>query len=884
MKRITLGTYQWIAQSFPETFLRAHGDDMVYASKELIEEVAAREGTRGILRMAPGLLADLLRRITVEYAAECWQDLKYAMRNLRRQKGMALLSIVSLSLGISMVTSMYSQFESTMFRVVPGESKPEELLSFQRPISFPDYEQIRDASGQFREFAAYIPNAPVMAGIGRKSERRWAHIVTLNYFQTLGARVVRGRAIGEEDRRGAAVAVIGHRLWREQFGSDPGIVGQGLRLNGKSVTVVGIAAPEFRGTSPMLMSADLWLPVTVGANVAPELSNGLLEKRVASFQAIGRLKAGIGTKQAEATLDAQIRSIEIQAGDPNKDRKGRRVTLMPGGRVFPIRNEDIGVTMGLPLSLITLMLWIACANVATLVLAKALARRKEIGIRLSLGASRARLIHQLLTESMVLAVAGGVLGLVWALWSTRLLDIYKPVMPGYVDLTMSISWVALAVTFAASVLTGIFCGLTPALQATKTDLASALKGVAQGQRARWWSSRNLLVLQQVAASLALLLITGFVVIGFNRNSRIDVGFDSSNLYQFSLDPLRAGYSSDRTIGFFRNLKDEVERIPGVVSAALAERAPMDLGRNVQTMATKSDFEEAKRQVRTIRVDRVGPGFFETAGVSVLSGREFRASDVESSESFAVVNQEMAGKVWPEKSPVGEMTEIAGKPHRVLGVVKTIRSGSILPMSFPTAYALMGADDYLKPLPEGMTLLVRAQPGFDAVNAVQQTILSRDPEFTFFHSTSVAEQIANGATIARMVSYTYGGMGAYGLLLAAIGLAGVTAQAVVRRTKEIGIRMALGAQPGNILRLVMKEGFLLTAAGTAIGVAGALALAKLLGAFFAALSDMTKTTMTDPLIIVGGPLLSFALTLVACFWPASRSIRIDPVRAIREESS
>lgn len=881
MKPIVLGIYQWIAQAFPETFLRSHGDEMVHMSKEMIEEIAAREGTSGLIRLAPRLFIDLLRRITIEYTAELWQDLKYAFRNLSHQKGMAALAIISLSLGIGMVTAMYSQIESTMFRFVSGESKPEELVSFYRPISFPDYEQIRDTSGQFRQFAAFIPNAPVMVEIDRKTERFYAHIVTLNYFSVLGATSARGRVIGQEDRGGAPVAVLSHRLWSQRFNSDPMIVGRSIRLNGKSVTVVGIANSEFRGTSPMMMSADLWFPVTVGAEVAPELDNGLLQKRVASFHVIGRLNAGIGTKSAEAALDAQLRNIEIQAGDPNKDRNGRRVTLMPAGRVYPVRDEDMGVTMGLPLTLIALMLWVACANVATLVLARALARHKEIGIRLSLGASRWRLIRQLLTESTVLAAAGGTLGVVWAIWWMRIFELYKPVMPGYVDMAISISWRALAVTLAASILTGILCGLTPALHATRADLTSALKGPSEGRR-RWWSTRNLLILQQVAASLALLLITGFVVVGFNRNSRTNYGFDAANLYQFQLDPLRAGYPPQRTIDFFRNLKDETERIPGVTYAALSERSPVDLGQNTQTMSTKTDFENLKTQIQTIRIDRVGPGFFETAGVPVVFGREFRISEAQSSDALAIVNQEMVQQVWSGKNPVGEMTEIAGKQYRVIGVVKTIRSGSIMSMSYPTAYVPMGHDDYLKPLPEGITLLVRAQPGLDAVSAVQQMILARDPQFTFFRSGAVADQIESGAAIVRMISYIYGGMGAYGLLLAAIGLAGVTAQAVVRRTKEIGIRMALGARSGNILQLVMREGLVLTLIGSAIGVAGALVLAKSLASLFSALSEMTKTTMTDPLIIIGGPMLLVALTLAACFLPAVRSIRIDPVRAIREE--
>ncbi len=274
-------------------------------------------------------------------------------------------------------------------------------------MPFPDYEQIRDHGGQFESLAAYIPNIPVVVEIDQKPQRLWAHAVTLNYFPVLQAATALGRAIGREDQNGAPVAVVSHRTWKIRFAGDPQIIGRGIRLNGKLVTIVGVASPDFRGASPMLQVADFWLPVTLGATVLPELSDGVLEKRVAAFQLVGRLKPGIGRRQAEIALDAQIRNIEKQTGDPNARNEGLRARLVHGGRFFPVHDDDLGITLGLPLSLTGLMLWIACANVATMVLAKALTRRKEIGIRLSLGASRARLVRQLLTESMLLAVAGG---------------------------------------------------------------------------------------------------------------------------------------------------------------------------------------------------------------------------------------------------------------------------------------------------------------------------------------------------------------------------------------------------------------------------------------------------------------------------------------------
>ena len=812
------------------------------------------------------------------------QDLKFAFRNLSRQKAMTLMAVLSLSFPIAMVTTMYSQIESTMLRTVRGVADPGELTLLQRPVSFPDYEKMRDASGQFREAAALIPNVPVMFGVGtQKPGRRWAHIVTTNYFAVLGATASRGRVLGDADARGSqASMVISHRLWREAFASDPAVIGRDVKINGKPVTIAGIAQPGFQGSSPMMAVCDIWLPVTLSPEIVPELGNGLLEKRLARFQVLGRLTPGVGHQQAEAALDTLVRNIEIETGDPAAKREGRRVTLLPGGRVFPVRDEDLVVSLAMPLVLIGLMLWIACASIATMVLAKSLARRKEIGIRLAIGASRGRLIRQLLTESTVLAILGGILGLGLAQWSTGLLDLYKPILPGYVELSMEISWVALAVTFAASVLTGILFGLAPALKATRMDLTPALKGDAAPGRARWWSSRNILVLQQVAASLALLMLTGFIVIGFNRSSGIEVGFDAANLYQFSLDPIRDGYAPDRAVRFFETIVDDVRRVPGVEAAALAERSPTNLGQNAEMMGNRSDIEGMKEELRSVRVDRVGPGFFVTAGIPLIHGREFREADWKSSEALAVVNEEMAREAWPGRDPVGELTEIGGRAHRVVGVAKTIRTGAMLAVGRPSAYLLIDRETYLKPLPEGMTLLVRSKPAFDATTAVSRLIESREPDLTVFQAGSVAQQMDNGRAILRMVTYTYGSIGLYGLLLASIGLAGVTAQAVVRRTKEIGIRMALGARGMDVWRLVMREGLLLTLAGTLVGVAGAYAMTKVLSTFFASLTDFTKTTATDPLLVVGAPVLMFVLTVLACLGPSLRAVRIDPVRAIREE--
>lgn len=879
---LTVRLYRWIAQAFPETFLRAHGDEMIFASEEMIQETAARHGVAGLIRMVPRLVLDLLHRITVEYAAEIIQDLRYAIRNFRHQKVTAVTAILSLSFGISGVTVMYSQLESTMLRPVPAIRDADQLLAFQAPVSYPDYKKFRDAGGQFDSLAAYITKVPLMLRIDGKTDRVWGHIVTENYFSTLGTTASIGRLLNRDDRQGTAPSlVISHKLWKEKFAGDPKTVGQSIHVNGQPVTVVGVTNENFRGASPMLAAADIFLPVGIGPRVAPELGDSVLEKRVAAFTLFGRPKNGISTKQAEAALDAQMRTIEQEENDQAKDRKGRRVTLVPGGKIFPVRKEDLGVVTGMPLALIGLMLWIACANVATLILARALERRKEIGIRLSLGASRPRLIRQLITESLLLSVVGGVLGIVWSYWQLGSIDKFKPILPTYIDLQPFISWKALILTLGVSVLTGILAGLTPALEATRADLTSALKGSSVPRRVKWWGSRNLLVMQQVAASLMLLLITGLIIIGFNRNSGIEVGFNPVNLYRFSIDPIRDGYSNQKATNLISGLQDRISHVPGVTSVALSDNSPLSIGQNAMNMKIKVATQDTQSFLKSIRVDRIGPGFFGTLDVPILFGREFHRQDNPVANAV-IVNEEMARQLWPGKEPLGQSTEIDGKPHQVIGVVKNMRAGTILTRTFPSAFILMKDSDYLRPRPEGFTLLVRGQAGFDIVKAVQQEIHSRDPDLTIFNSASLEADITNSLYFVRMVSYTYGGMGLYGLLLAAIGLAGVTAQAVARRTKEIGIRIALGAKAKDVLQLVLREGFVLTVVGAVAGIAGALGIVKLLSAYFSALADVTQTSLSDPLLILGAPLLLCALAMLACFWPAARSVHIDPMTAIREE--
>ncbi|MBX9601617.1 MAG: ABC transporter permease [Bryobacteraceae bacterium] len=878
--------YRWLARGFPEEFQRAHGNELVALSEDLIQHVAARQGWRGFLPFVAGMFGDLIMRLIAELSAEFWLNVKYALRTLRKSPGFAAVSILSLGMGIGMGTSVYSQLESTVFREVPRVAEPKGLVRFQRPAGYPDYEDYRDHSGQFATLAAYLAPVPFVVNWGAGPERAWGHLVTADYFATLGVAPYLGRLIGPEDKPGGLpVAVLSHRYWRDKLGARRDIAGSSIRINGQAVTVIGVGPPDFLGASPMMAAADLFLPTSIQTRVAPELGSGALtDRRVAAFQLFGRLRPGVKVSEAENALDTMARNLEQQRNDPGKDHKGRRVTLLPGGRLIPVRDEDLPTVTAFPAILVGLMLWIASANVATMLLARALARRKEIAVRLAIGAGRGRILRQLLTESMLLAIAGGAVGLLFAYWSNSTTEWFRPIIPNYMDLQLRISWTAAGVTFLLSALTGILFGLAPALAATRSDIASALKSGGATRGFRWFSTRNILVLQQVAGSLALLLMTGFIILGFQRTANVDVGFDTSNLYTMSLDPVRDGYSAEQARDFFDKLPAKVREIDGIVAATLTQSAPLNLFGGQSIVATKQDFldEAAGTRVKPTRIEHVGSGYFETIGIPLVAGRGFQTPDERGEARVVVVNENMARNFWPNTTAVGQTVDLQGKRYEVVGVARNVRSTFVIDEGANGAYLPVAQSAYATPSAQGVTLMVRSRPGIDVITAVRRLVSSQDANVTVFHADSIENQVRNLLLLVKITTVLYGAIGLFGLLLAAIGLAGVTAYAVVQRTKEIGIRMALGARRLDVVRLVMREGTWMVAVGTVFGFAAAYALVQTASTYLSALSQVLQTSMTDPLLLIGAPLLLAGLALAACYWPARRSTRIDPLAALREE--
>ncbi len=822
----------------------------------------------------------------MQFVSDLLHDLRYAVRQLIASPGLAIVCTVSLGIGIGLNTSIFSQFRSTVFHPVPQVADPQRLVLVQPPVSYPNYEQFRDHGGQFQGLSAFIAPVPFVLSLGSTTQRVWGHIVTPDYFTTLGVRPHRGRLMGVDEKDpGRTSLVLGHRLWESRFGADPNIAGRRVKINGHTLTVIGVAPPDFLGPMPMMMAADLWIPTTAQSRVAPELGReALTDRKVAAFQLVGRLKAGVTMGQAEAALDTQARALEQQHGDPGRDRPERRITLLPGGRLVPVRDQDMALVTAFPIVLVGLTLWIACSNVATMLLARAAGRRREIAIRLAMGASRWRVIRQMLTESVLLAALGGVAGYFFALWSQSTFDEFKPFMPNYVHIELKMDWTVFVFTAGMCVLTGVLFGLAPALQATRADLAQAMKAGALGQMPgyRWYSSRNILVLQQVAGSLSLLLLTGFIVLGFRKNSQVDLGFDASNLYLVSLDPVREGYSPEKTAAFFDNLPDRVRPAPGVVAAALSQSPPLGMLTGEESMKFQSEFYSGGKISRTTKVERVGAGYFETLGIRLVSGRGFRREDVREDPRALVVNEALARESFAGKNAVGQTLDVEGRRFEIVGVAAGVHTGFMMQRDLPVAYLPMEPSRYARPSPQGVTLVVRGSPGADVVKHTREAIAAIDPELTVFQVRSIGEMVRMMVYLFELTMITYGGIGLFGLVLATTGLAGVTAYAVARRAKEIGIRVALGALPRDVLKLVLREGVVLAGVGTVIGLAAAFGITRALASYLELLATVTATSLSDPLLVIGAPALLVSLTLLACYLPARRSTKVNPVAVLREE--
>ncbi|HXZ80690.1 MAG TPA: FtsX-like permease family protein, partial [Terriglobales bacterium] len=716
-------------------------------------------------------------------------------------------------------------------------------------------------------------------------------LVSADYFSVLGVQPQLGRALSTAiDKPGdAPVVVISDRFWRNRLDSSPRAIGQTLCLNGQPATIVGITPKDFNGALSM-NPAELFVPITVPAALAPELANDVLHQRNAKeFLAMICLAPGVTIESAEIALDTLTRNLDAQDPSvPVRADKGRRVTLLPAGTMVPIPRNVRPAIAGFFLALMGLIMAITCMNLANMLLARTANRRKEFAIRSSVGASRFRLVRQLISEGMLLSLMGGVAGFALAYGLAVLKSKFAQPTAIPEETNFIPDWHAAILVFVLAIISGIGFSLAPALRATKADLTPALKEGSALQAPGYlrFGLRNLLMVAQVAGSLMLLLITGFLVIGISQVSALQTNFDPHTLYLLSIDPVRDGYSPERAQLFFESLPERLRNVGVVRTTALAAQLPFSIHDEDETIQLTADHSRGAARVRISAVEEtVGAGYFGALSEPMLAGREFVESDQRSqadgSETWpAILSESAAHRFFGSGNAIGEHIRDDRQSYEVVGVVRDLQNG--LEISRAVVYLPLTRRSFARPPANGIAVLVRSEATPDALSGIRREIALIDPNLNIFNERTLSTYLELNRASERYSVNTYGGIGVFGLVLAAIGLAGVTAFAVAQRRKEIGIRMALGARKGQVLLLVLREGTALVSVGTVLGFLGAFVLARVLSALTNVFVESLRIGTGDPRLLVGAPLLLAALAMLACYVPARKAARIDPLRALRQE--
>jgi predicted permease len=816
-----------------------------------------------------------------------WQDIRYSLRVLAKAPGYAVIAILTLALGIGANTTIFSWINSTLLNPIPGLASPSEVvaLSLGRgadnpfPFTYPDFEMMRDGQQSFTGLTGCNPTPLSLTGKG-KPERVWGTVVSANYFDMLGVRPMLGRGfLPTEDQKpgGAPVAVISYRMWQTHFGADPGVLGQTIEINQHAYSIVGVAPAVFQGSQTGLRS-EIWLPVMMVDQLEPR--NDLLhDHHLFWFVVFGRLKPGVQAQQAQEEMTVALKR-EVK-NYPEEHRGHDSVTVYPLWRSPFGANQFLSTLLPMLMTIAGLVLLLACANVANLMLVRSVTRRREIAIRMSMGASRWRLVRQLLVESLVLAMAGGVVALLITFWSAGTFMKFIPKTDFPISLGIRVDRAVLLATFVISVVTGVIFGILPALRTSSLAPVAVLKedtGSASGglKRARLASG---LVVAQISLSLLLLICAGLFIRSFMSAQQINPGFNSHNVLIVSYDLFTAGYSDVSGAEFDRQLQAKLEAVPGIQSVTLSTRVPLGFGGGSTAVKPEGYVPQANESMET-QVAIITPKYFQTMQIPMVKGRDFTLQDTMSSQRVVVVSETFVNRFWPNQEALGKQVN-SDLTHEWFTVVGVARDSKVNGLNEkPTPFVYM--PQYQVPRtthPAGSTMIVIARTTGDPLvfaKTAEDTIHELNADLVLFDVTTLElrEQIAS---FGQRVAGTF--VGAFGLLalvLAAVGIYGVTSYTTRQRTHEIGIRMALGASKRDILQLVLGHGLRLTLIGVALGLAFSFWVTRYLG------SLLLGVTSTDALTFSSVAILLCAVALFACFIPARRAMRVDPMVALRYE--
>ncbi len=817
-------------------------------------------------------------RRTLPWLESASRDLIYSSRTLAKHSGATSIAIFSIGLGIGANATIFSMVSRFVLRPAPM-GDPTTLLALHtthdghrccNPFSLPQYSDLRDHAKSFSGVAAYYELIPASVGGYGDPERVWGQGVTPNFFSVteLPMQLGRGFVPGEES---APVVVLGSALWNRRFHADPQIIGKPVVLSGHTYTVVGVVTPAFHGADQILYT-EFWVPMGNLAQLVPNLPDqASLEFHW--VEVLARLAPGVTRNQAAAELKTMASRFALS--NPKTDANSRVVFEQAGSLPSNIRaNVNLFFTA---LSIVVLLvLFIAGANVANLLLAQAATRQRDMAVRLALGATRARLRRQMLMESLLIGLGGGVMGVLLSLWATAVLSSSHLPAPVPLDVRVGIDWRVVLYSLALSIASGLLLGVAPAWAASRPMLSNALKGEdALARPGRRFSMRNLLVVAQVAMSVVLLCVTGLFLRSLQSAASINIGFRPQNVLIASIDPRVHGYTAERTAQFLTVLRRRVAALPGVESAAVTDVAPLSDGNRSDGFSVPGHAAKDSTSANS-DLYMVTPGYFEALGIPRIAGRDFGGESLNGPKT-AIVNRAFVESVFGGDNPIGQQVSGGGATYQIIGVAANTKSRSLGEETRPILYRSLDQSIVSDPSLMGYTLVIHSSGDPNTVqDAVRRQIHALDSTMAIYNQETMEQHVRTAYFLPRLAATLFGTFGFIGLVLAGVGLYGVMSYSVSRRTREIGIRVALGAQPRTVERLILRQGLVLTLIAVALGWPGAWLLSKLAADFLYGIQphDALTFALVPPFLI--------AIALAACYIPARRAASVEPMQALRSE--
>jgi len=809
-----------------------------------------------------------------------WQDIRYSLRIIAKAPGYAAIAILTLALGIGANATIFSWINSALLNPVPGISIPSEVVSLTlgkpgQPFGFtyPDLEAVRNGQQSFAGIAACWFAQMSLTGKA-KPERIWGMVTSANYFDVLGVRPVLGRAfLPSEDEKpgGAPVAVISYRLWQTHFGANPDVLGQNIEINKHPYTIVGVTPAVFQGSQTGVRT-EIWVPIMMEAQL--DARGDLIHDHHNFWLLIfGRLKPGVSLAQAQAEMTLRLKP---EAKNYPEEHKGKDTVI-----AYPLWRNPWGLNSFLstllPMLMITagLVLLLACANVANLMLVRSVARRREIAIRMSLGASRWRLVRQLLVESLMLALAGGGVALLITFWTAGSLMKFMPVTDYPLSLTIGTDRTVMFATLAIALLTGMIFGILPALRSSGVAPITVLKEDSSSASGTLRKARLAggLVVAQISLSLLLLICAGLFIRSVRSAQQIYPGFNSHNVWIASYDLFTAGYSEGTGAQFDRQLVAKLEALPGVQSVSLSDRVPLGFGGG-STSVKPEGYVSQPNEVMETQAAVITPNYFKTMQIPIVKGRDFSLQDTKSSQRAAIVSEAFAERYWPHQEALGKQlnSDFTNEWFTVVGVARDTKVRALNETSTPFVY--LPLYQYYK-----ADMIINARVAGDPLavgKTIQNTVHELNPDLVMYEVNTLESQELFASFGQRVAGTFVGAFGLLALILAAVGIYGVTAYTTRQRTHEIGIRMALGASKEDILRLVLGHGLRLTLIGVGLGLAASFALTRYLSGLLLGVTSHDALTFSSVAILLS------AVSLFACFIPTRRAMRVDPMVALHYE--